>query len=116
MDDEQLRRIAENEVLFREVNEHVEGTAQEFYVHGDTPQAFICECADSSCVDRVALTLDEYEEVRANPRRFFVVPGHEVAEAERVVAERRGYNVIEKSGSGGRIAEERDPRARDARG
>ena len=111
MDVDQQRRLAENEALFREVNEHVEGTAEEFRVHADMPQAFICECIDAGCVERVTLTLNEYEDVRANPRRFFVVPGHEELAVERVVAERPGYSVVEKVGPGASVAEERDPRA-----
>ena len=111
MDVEQQRRLAANEALFREVNEHVEGTAEEFRVHADMQQAFICECTDAGCVERVTLTLAEYEDVRANPRRFLVVPGHELLEIERVVAERPDYNVVEKVGAGADVAEERNPRS-----
>ena len=37
----------------------------------------------------VALTLAQYEAVRANPRRFVIVRGHELPEVE-VVVERHG--------------------------
>ena len=109
-DQERVRRLAENETLFRDVNEQVEAAAATFQVHGAMPQEFLCECADERCVERVALTLDEYEAVRANGRQFFVVPGHEIAEVERVVATRGNYNVIEKIGAGVAVADARNPR------
>jgi hypothetical protein len=53
----------------------------------------------------VALTLDEYAAVRARPRVFAVVPGHERLDVERVVEEGRGYFVVEKLGEAGEAAE-----------
>lgn len=57
------------------------------------------------------LTLDEYEDVRANPVRFFTTPGHEdsseAAGAAHVVEERDGYVVVDKIGVAGDVARER---------
>src|SRR3954468_14706361 len=39
---------------------------------------FICECAEERCSELVRLTLEEYEQVRANPRWFINAPGHHV--------------------------------------
>ena len=63
---------------------------------GDDVYEFICECASRSCLDRVSLTLREYEHVRAEGTRFVVVPGHENVELEIVVQTTRSYNVVEK--------------------
>jgi hypothetical protein len=46
------------------------------------------------------MTLDQYEDVRVNPVRFFTIPGHqdiaEAAGAARVVEEQNGYVVVDK--------------------
>src|SRR3954469_21596167 len=55
-----------------------------------------CECGRRRCRDHVHLTIDEYEAVRADPRRFIVVPGHELLAAETVVERHDQYFVVEK--------------------
>lgn len=57
------------------------------------------------------LTLAEYEAVRANPLRFSIVPGHEIAAVERTVETTERFSVVEKFGSSGKVAELHDPRA-----
>ena len=37
---------------------------------------FYCECADPKCFERVFLTADEYEAIRADSTHFVVVEGH----------------------------------------
>jgi hypothetical protein len=99
-------RAAENENLFRRVNERIEDLGGT----GGTI-SFICECADLDCREGVELTRDEYESVREAANRFAVRPGHERAGVERVVERHRGYVVIEKTGEAGEIAADDDPRA-----
>ena len=113
MDTERQRRIAENESLFRDVNERVEDTAERFMIGDDVAQEFLCECGETSCTERVVLTLREYESVRANPRRFAVLPGHEIEEVEDVVERTDRFLVVEKTGVGGPVADELDPRTRE---
>ncbi len=72
---------------------------------------FRCECAALECNHAVALTVREYESVRANSRRFVLLQGHERGEAEIVVDRLRDYAVVEKLGDSGAVAEERDPRS-----
>lgn len=60
----------------------------------------------------------EYEGVRANSRRFLVVPGHERCRVDGlIVAEiterNTRFTVLEKVGKAGDVAEELDARARD---
>ena len=61
-------------------------------------------------MDRVELTLREYEEVRSHATRFFIVPGHEVTAVERVVEQNPRFAVVEKLDRGAEVAEQRDPR------
>jgi hypothetical protein len=47
------------------------------------------------CREKVSMTHEEYEAVRGDPRRFFVVPGHEtVAGASGRVVERHESHVV----------------------
>jgi hypothetical protein len=101
-------RIARNEALFREFNERVEGLADTV---GADRIRFVCECGDLDCLDRVELARAAYEEVRSDARRFFVAPGHEKPEIERVVAGGEGYLVVEKLEAAAQVAIEHDPRS-----
>jgi hypothetical protein len=109
--DAREERLAKNEVLFRSVNERIEQQAIRF--GGLDAYEFICECATRECIDRVALTLREYEHVRAEGTRFVVVPGHANVEVELVVEQAPGYHVVEKDGAAGVLAELTDPRDGD---
>jgi hypothetical protein len=91
---EQEVRIAHTEALFRDVNERIAESAQRF--DADETE-FVCECADAECVERIPVTLDEYEEVRADGTHFLLVPGHENTQVERVLERpRRRFAVVEK--------------------
>jgi hypothetical protein len=88
-------RIEKNERLFREVNERIREVGERF-ADGLTLFDFFCECADFECIERLTLTLRDYESVRAHPARFVVLPGHELPDAERVVDRKDGFVVVEK--------------------
>jgi hypothetical protein len=111
MNDEQARRVGLNESLFRQVNEQIGSLNQGF--GADFPTlTVICECADGDCTDRIVIGVSEYEQVRAHPRRYIVVPGHELPEFESVVCSEEGYDVVQKrAGEAARLAEETDPRS-----
>lgn len=88
------RKLSENEAAFRAFNEGVREVEERV---GDTPVGeFVCECSDAVCEERIRLPLDEYEQVRADPIRFVIREGHEVAPLETVVRETADYAVIEK--------------------
>ena len=104
-------RLAQNEVLFRTVNEAIEQKAIE--LGGLDDYEFICECSSSGCFDRISLTLIDYEHVRREGTRFFVAPGHENIEVELVVETKPTYSIVEKDGPAGVVAELADPRDGD---
>ena len=109
MNPESERRVGLNEAVFREVNERLEDVGQAF---GLDSLDMICECADIECAERINVTVQEYEELRSNPRHFAVVPGHVIENLESVVDRRKGYDVIlKRDGIPARIAEETDPRS-----
>jgi hypothetical protein len=108
--DDRGRRIAQNEVVFREVNERLRELGKSFSVVGE-PAEFVCECGDSGCTDRVQMPLSDYERVRSNPKWFLVVKGHEELDYEVVVKEEDGYVIVEKlPGGPAEIAISDDPR------
>ena len=102
-------RLARNESLFREVNERIAEVNAAFDVDGRAE--YLCECGRRHCTESVALTRREYEDVRADPTRFIVLPEHENPDVEVVVGSGKGYNVVEKVGEAAEEAIEQDPRS-----
>jgi hypothetical protein len=104
------KRMAQNEALFREVNERVNDVAKE--LGGEGGYSYLCECANADCTFRVTLTGPEYESVRADPKQFVVLPLHYTPEVETVVATTEEHWVVKKSGEAGEYVERLDPRSR----
>ena len=103
-------RLAKNEAFFRSVNERIREIVGEQGADGHVYE-FICECADTTCLERVHLTIAEYEAVRASGTRFVVAAGHEIDAIETVVAESHASIVVEKVGVAAEVADALDPRA-----
>jgi hypothetical protein len=98
-------RLANNEILFRSVNESIQELAASLDRYD-----FVCECSALGCRDRVTLAPSEYEHIRAVGTRFFVMPGHEDVAVELVVEVQPTYVVVEKDGHAGIVADNADPR------
>jgi hypothetical protein len=109
--DEQARRVGLNESIFRQVNEQIESLNRNLGGELRT-MTVICECADGDCAERLEIPVAAYEEVRADPRRYIVLPGHELPEFESVVAHTESYDVVQKrEGDPAALARETDPRS-----
>jgi hypothetical protein len=89
-------RIAENQALFRAMNDRMAVWDERREAPADEAHLFFCECGEPTCLERVHLTLAEYAAIRESPVRFAVLAGHVFPEAEKIVAERDGYLVVEK--------------------
>lgn len=109
MSEAREERLAKNEVLFRGLNENIQGIAST--LGPGAPFEFFCECATSDCFERLELTLEDYEKVRLDGTHFLVAPGHEDIEVEQVVEVHANYVVVEKDGVAGIVALDEDPRA-----
>jgi hypothetical protein len=104
-------RLGLNEAIFRELNERIEQLAETFGIE-EQQLDLVCECADGTCTERIAMTRKEYEDLRSESTHFAVFPGHEVLDVESLVARRAAYNVVRKrEGTPAAIAEQTDPRA-----
>jgi hypothetical protein len=109
MDDATKDLIGFNEAAYRKVNEAIEAGAK----HSGPGAAFAvrCECGSIGCNRLIELTVAEYEAVRASPRRFVLLHGHEIPEVETVVERFDDYLVVEKDPETAHIAERTDPRS-----
>jgi hypothetical protein len=101
-------RLARNEAMFRSVNERVEEVVQPGPAEAID---FLCECGDTECVEKITLTREEYESVRADGAHFAVVAGHEIPAIESVVRRADGFLVVRKYPQEAEIARETDPRS-----
>lgn len=109
--DEREKRLAQNETLFREVNERVQAIAA---AHGDDEHVyeFYCECANAECTRQISATLAAYEAVRAHPSRFLIFPDHVLPDIENVVERAEHWWVVEKTGEAAAFVARLDPRRR----
>jgi hypothetical protein len=101
------QRAARNEALFREVNQNIARLDERDGSTAAVP-VYICECAIADCTAQLPIDPGTYQRVRRNARLFFVLPGHEDEQLERVVETHRGYLIVEKTGRAGKIAERTD--------
>ena len=103
------KQAALNEAVARDLNEGIEAAHQEAGRKGYVPM--LCECGKPDCEHVVPMTLEEYETVRENPRRFALAPDHTEVQIERVVQDEGRFVVVEKRpGILATVAEEEDPR------
>jgi hypothetical protein len=106
--EQRARRIARNEALFREVNERVQDVSEG---SGLDEVDFLCECGNADCTESVALSRSEYEQVRSDPLRFAIAPGHAIEDVEDVVSQNDRFHVVRKrADTAASIARSTDPR------
>jgi hypothetical protein len=105
----QAERAAKNESTFREANETLEQKADEIVGNGG-PTPYLCECENERCMQVIRLTREQYESVRARPRTFVIAVGHQSPD-DRVMEERPGFTIVEKTGEEGELVEQQDPRS-----
>ena len=109
--DDRERRLAQNEALYREVNERISEQAERHDARPDAVYEFLCECSNIDCNLRLEVRLGEYEAVRALSRRFLIAPDHFLPEVETIVDDRGAFWVIEKADEAGDLVEDLDPRS-----
>ena len=108
--DERKRRIGLNEAVFREANERIEELNKTFATLTDE-LVLVCECGYADCTEKISMSVEAYEELRADAATFAIIHGHEIADVEHVVEEHEGYDVVRKDdGVARQVAEVTDPR------
>ena len=105
--DNRKERQARNEAAARDINERLEEA------HPTEPGRYIrmiCECGRDVCDRVVAITPQEYEEIRSDPIQFVVVHDHVIGDVERVVLETDRFAVVAKrEGMPAEAAVQEDP-------
>ena len=102
-------RVARNESTTRQINEDIEQAQKAMSIPDHV--RIVCECGRLECDRVIAITIAEYESVRADPRQFAVARDHVMADVERVVTETDRYAVVAKwEGTPAAVAIEEDPR------
>ena len=110
MTDQRTKKVAQNQAMFREVNERIEDINEAL---GEMSGEFVvvCECADPLCAEQIALSREAYERTRSNSAQFIIKPGHEAADIEEIIATEAEYVVVEKhEGEPAGMAQKTDPR------
>ena len=93
MERDRAQLKAENQALFREVNDRIAEITN--VLAGNGPELeVLCECTRPDCAGRIELTLDEYDAVRASTETFLVLEGHEDDEIEDVVSANERFAVV----------------------
>ena len=111
-EDERETRAARNQAMFRAVNDKIRELNETFAVFTGT-FTIACECADAHCVGTISIKPADYETIRANPRRFAILPGHLDTDIESVVDEAECYQVAEKRGKAAAVADALAPQDDD---
>jgi hypothetical protein len=104
------RRVAENEVRFRALNERLRASSVAWEGREGVLD-LVCECGNEDCTTPIQLTPGEYESVRSGETQFAIVPGHAHPEVEDVVAQQDGWALVRKRGEAAEIAAASDPRS-----
>jgi hypothetical protein len=101
-------RAARNQSLFRAVNEKLRELNQAFS-HVTETYAIACECADTTCVETLHISMQEYLDVREHLSRFVVLANHVFPDVEQVLAQNDGYAIVEKNIDVSKLTELMDP-------
>lgn len=101
MNSSREERVARNEELFQVVNRQI-AKLEETLGHPKT-FAMVCECSKKHCLEGFEVEPAVYQRVRSNPRLFFLVPGHEDPQVEKVLERTPQYLVVEKVGRAGEV-------------
>jgi hypothetical protein len=101
--DERDIRAARNQAMFRAINERL--TRDDPVAELADSHMIACECADPTCVQTLAISATQYEDVRREPRHFALLAGHVYPDVETVIFESSTYVVVEKVGQAGEVSE-----------
>ena len=107
---ERQKRIARNEAMFREANERAKAWEERHDGPDSEVEFYFCECGKPDCLEKVSLREADYERVRSDPRRFLILPGHELPDVETVIERNEGWAIVEKVPEVAHTVEALDPR------
>ena len=98
-------RAAQNQMLFRSVNDRIKELGENILASVDELD-FACECENSECIEPIRMPVAQFAAIEGVENRFMVLRGHEVPEVEDVIAERDGFVIVSKRGAGAEFVQE----------
>jgi hypothetical protein len=99
-DPEREVRAAQNQALFRALNERLDELNRASPSAVDT-FTVACECGDMGCIEMIEIDQRDFLKIRQEPRQFAVLPAHVLPDVEVVVRDSDHYVVVEKTGMPG---------------
>jgi hypothetical protein len=88
-------RAAQNELVFRAVNEQIVKMTDRFREQlADID--IVCECANTACVGTIRIHVDDFARVERAAGTCLVLPGHEDESVEQVLERSEGYVTVWK--------------------
>ncbi len=88
-------RVAQNELVFRAVNEQIAKMTDRFHAQLSDID-IVCECANTTCVGTIRIDSNEFVKIERAEGTFLVLPGHEDESVEEVVTRHEAYVVVWK--------------------
>jgi hypothetical protein len=107
--EERERRAAQNQLLFRAVNEQIVAMTENFRSELSDLN-LVCECWDPTCTGTVRIRLEDYKRLDRTGSMLIVLPGHEDLDVEDVVDQVDGYVIVRKRELAARIVEQAQAR------
>lgn len=102
-------RIAKNEAVVREINDLIQHPHEP--ASGSSFMHIVCECGYEECHSIIALTEEEYERIRKDPRQFCVIEDHVIQDIETIVEDNDRFAIVAKrQGTPAEVAIRTDPR------
>ena len=107
--EERERKAAQNQQLFRAVNEQIVEMTEKF--RSDLSDLnLVCECWDTTCTGTVRVRLEDYRRLDRTGNMLIVLRGHEDLHMEDVVDQVDGYVVVRRRELAARIIEQAQAR------
>jgi hypothetical protein len=101
---------AEIQALYREVNERIASLSAQW---STSSLELLCECGTAVCSERIEMSREEYETLRAQPTHFVLRHGHQAAGVEGVIGSEEAFLVVANDGDAATVARRTDPRSND---
>jgi hypothetical protein len=92
-------RAAQNQLLFRTANDRLSELGENV-LNSMEEVEFACECENHECTGSIRMRVGQFAAIEGVENRFIVLRGHEEPDVEYTVAERDGFLIVSKHGTG----------------
>jgi hypothetical protein len=89
-----VTRDADTSEIYREVNEQIQQLNHTFGLTNGERLQIVCECARPDCAQPIDLTMDEYEQLRADASHFAIKPGHPFPQGDAPESRHKRFWIV----------------------